>query len=301
MDIRDLRYAVATLETGSFARAAERLYVSRQALSQSVKRLEAEANLRLFSVQGNNRLVPTPEGAAFLDDARRIVDDFDGLLERYGIGVPTGMRPQALTIAMATGTVLSLPEGLLAGFRADNPNVSQQIEETSTNGALGLLDEDCADVAFVGSCPRYLERYEYRLVVATGLWLSVPHENPLSSREALVLSDLEGQTVVTAGRLNHLHRYLVEVCEEAGVHVVIPTTSSNTEMLVKRACELRALFFSFPPSILPPQTTRDAAIVALQTPESSLFGTYLVRSKGKRHSAAANALWNYAGMCGVGA
>ncbi len=294
MDIQDLRYAVATLDAGSFAQAAKRLFVSRQALSKSVKHLEDQLGVRLFGVQGNNRLVPTPEGRELLEEARILVDGFDAFLERHGVAPAACPRPQTLTVAMATGAAISLPDGFLASFRAASPGIAQEIEETNTDGALDLLENGRADVAFVGSHPWYLGRYEYLEVVPTGLWLAVPAGNPLSSKTSLSPADLDGQTVVTAGALNHLHRYLLTACEQAGARPDIPVTASNPGMLVQLAMEYRALFFAFPASIRPADDERKVAVLPLDTPEAKDFGTYLVRKKGVRPSAAARRFWEYA-------
>lgn len=293
MDIRDLRYAVTTLDAGGFAPAAERLFVSRQALSQAVRRLEAQLGMRLFSVQDNNRLVPTPDGAAFLREARAVVDAYDALLERFGVREPAGRRPQTLAVALATGAALSLPDGVLQGFRASRPDVVLEVEETNTEGALTLVDEGRADVALVGSHPLYLGNYERELTVPTGLWIAVPRANPLSGRERLVPADLDGQTFVTAGRLNHLHRFFVDLCERNGVHPVIPVTASNPDMLVQLAGEYRALFFAFPDWVRAADASRDVAVLPFDVPESEQFGTYLVRRPGGRCSGAARAFWDY--------
>ena len=83
MEMRDLKYALAAYDTGSFARAAEALFVSRQALSQAVHRLEEEIDVPLFEVADGNRLVSTPEGAIFLAQARPVTEAFDELARAY--------------------------------------------------------------------------------------------------------------------------------------------------------------------------------------------------------------------------
>lgn len=294
MDVQDLRYAVEALDAGSFARAAKDLLVSRQALSQSVKRLERQLGTELFTVQGNNRLVPTAEGRDLLEDARGVVDAYDAFLRRHGLSLPVRPHRQVLTVAMATGAAISLPDGFLAAFRAASPDVVQEIEETNTEGALDLVGNGRADVALVGSHPAYLDGYEHVCVVPTGLWLAVPSENPLASKERLVLADLDGQTIVTAGTLNHLHRYLAAECERAGIRPNIPLTASNPELLVQLAQECSGLFFAFPPSIRPADNERQVSVLPLDTPEATRFGTYLVRRAGTRPSTAAQRFWDYA-------
>ena len=42
MDIRQIEAFVAVAQTGNFTKAAEKLFISRQALSKSVRKLEEE-------------------------------------------------------------------------------------------------------------------------------------------------------------------------------------------------------------------------------------------------------------------
>lgn len=322
MEIRDLRCALAALDAGSFARAAASSYVSRQALSQTVRRLEDEVGIELFEVAGNNRLKVTPEGAIFLAQARPVVEAFDDFARAY----PSlaSERGAALTLAMATGVALSLPARFFSDFAERAPQLVQEIEETNTESALALLDSARVDVALVGSCPSMLpsSRYERAFLVATGLWLAIPCSNPLARRDHLELADLDGQRLVTAGRLNHLHRYIAHACEQRGVNLEIPASSSNNELLVRLARESDALFFTFPerithpasgsgarpgaardvenpteasePAPAPPDRTPEFAVVELVTAESRAFGTYAVRRRDSRRTPAARQFWAYA-------
>lgn len=293
MDIRELRYAVTALEEGGFAPAAERLYVSRQALSQAVRRLEQEIGFSLFTVRDNNHLHPTAVGAAFLTEARSVVAAFDALAERYGAEGFAASQPRELSVVLGTGVSISLPGNLLPGFRASYPSVHLELDETSNDRVLELVDDGHAEVALLGTCPDFVDRYDYELVIPTGLWLAVPRDNPLSTRERLTLADLDGQTVITTGKHNHLHRYFTQACGEAGVRPVIPISTANADMLVQLALEYRGMFFAFP-EIMPASV--DASMIAvlpLDIPEAPLFGTYLVRKNGARHSAAARSFWEY--------
>ena len=48
MQIREIEYFMAVLETGSLTAAASRLFISQPALSQSIKKLENELGVELF-------------------------------------------------------------------------------------------------------------------------------------------------------------------------------------------------------------------------------------------------------------
>ncbi|MDJ0378371.1 LysR family transcriptional regulator [Cryobacterium sp. PH31-L1] len=69
VDITLLAHFVAAAEASDFARAAQALDVSRDTLSASVKRVEAELGYALFDRTAESTTL-TEIGLAFLDDAR---------------------------------------------------------------------------------------------------------------------------------------------------------------------------------------------------------------------------------------
>ena len=67
-----MRYVVEVAQQRNFSRAAERLHVAQQALSQQIKTVETQIGVTLFT--RNNRGVElTPAGVVFVQEARRVI------------------------------------------------------------------------------------------------------------------------------------------------------------------------------------------------------------------------------------
>ena len=85
MTIQQLRYAVTISELGSLNKAAEVLYVAQPSLSSALRELERELGVTLFSRSGRG-VTPTNDGTEFLRYARQVLQQYDGLLDKYGKG-----------------------------------------------------------------------------------------------------------------------------------------------------------------------------------------------------------------------
>ncbi|MGP4028304.1 LysR family transcriptional regulator [Actinomadura sp. 3N407] len=73
MELRQLEYVLAVAEELHFGRAAARMHVTQQSVSEQVRRLERELGSPLFA-RTSRRVSLTTAGEAFLPEARRVVD-----------------------------------------------------------------------------------------------------------------------------------------------------------------------------------------------------------------------------------
>ena len=123
--LEDMRLFVATLDTGSFTAAAERLGLSKQFISKRLIALEAQLGVRLL-VRTTRHLRATDLGRAYYEQARTILQQVDEL-EQAMTGANRSPRGRLrITAPMSFGTMHLSP--LLPKFLAEFPQVSVELE-----------------------------------------------------------------------------------------------------------------------------------------------------------------------------
>src|SRR5262249_60817881 len=98
MEIRQLEYVVGVVDEGGFTRAATSLHVTQPALSDGIRRLEAELGLELFHRVGR-RAVLSAAGEAFVEPARPVLRDL-GVL-RTAVAAVAGLTAGGVRLAAA--------------------------------------------------------------------------------------------------------------------------------------------------------------------------------------------------------
>lgn len=78
MRVKDLRIVAAICRTGSFSKAAESLGITQPAVSQAVKRVEQELELRIFE-RASSPITLSPEGASAVKAFDKMLEMLDGL------------------------------------------------------------------------------------------------------------------------------------------------------------------------------------------------------------------------------
>jgi DNA-binding transcriptional LysR family regulator len=90
MEFRHLRYFLAVAEAGHLTRAAARLNIKQQPLSQQIKALENHLDMVLFR-RHSKGMALTESGEFFLEEARRILDSI-AVMEQRMARVTKGVR-----------------------------------------------------------------------------------------------------------------------------------------------------------------------------------------------------------------
>jgi DNA-binding transcriptional LysR family regulator len=210
MDLRQLEYFVAVARHGHFGRAAEAAFVSQPALSQQVRRLEAELGIALLR-RTSRGVELTPAGADLLARAEVIlagVAQARGAMDEHA-GVVRGAVGMA-----ATPDALRLPDAL-AGFHRDHPGVRLALRHASASEALALLRRGAVDLAVLSIGPDAADGLDATPLAEEPLRAIAPPDDPLSGA-AVRLEELRGRAFVLAEPGTALRAIVMDACQAAG-------------------------------------------------------------------------------------
>ena len=190
--LRDLRYFAAVAEASSFTRAAETLHVSQPALSKQIRALEGQLGARLLD-RTPGGLTLTPEGAALLPHARRLVDDW----ERVRAEVRRAATVTTLVVGLQTTVGRDLTRRLLAATRERGGTMHVRLVSWF-DASTGLADGS-VDLAFVW-LPVVAPDLEARVLLREPRWVAMPADHRLVGTEVVGLDELADEPFVALPR-----------------------------------------------------------------------------------------------------
>lgn len=216
MELRHLRYAVAIAEEGSFSRAARRLHVAQQALSQQIADLEGELRVRLFDRTARGVRL-TPGGVAFIEAARSTLVQSEGAVARARNAANGDIGRLRVAVARSCRVVEALAIEAVAQFHRCHPNVAIDVAQMPTAMQLTRLRKGTLDVAVGQAAPR-----EGGPLAGELLWeepqsgVLLPADHPVAKKNPLWLRDLADLPLLVAprdGRLPLPERTLVALAD----------------------------------------------------------------------------------------
>lgn len=194
MELRHLRYFVAVADELNFRKAAERLHVTRPALSKQIKDLEEETGVKLLQ-RDTVRVALTDAGSVFLEEARSVLADVERAV-RLAREAQDGKRGQLRIGSVGQIAAGFLPEALKS-FRASFPDVEIVFMEMTPPEQLAALDNGRIHIGFgYGSAADGQDRFGRLLLLRSPYGVSISRDHPFARRKALKPTDLAGRPLL---------------------------------------------------------------------------------------------------------
>ncbi len=282
MELRQLRYLVALAEERHFTRAAAREHIAQPAISQQIRRLEAEVGLTLVD-RSTRHVVITEAGELLVARARRILAQLDAAqAEMEGLrGVQSGHVSVGAMHTMGPVDV-SLA---LAVFHERHPGVELTVREQSSEELAEMLRVDELDLAFLSVTER-IESHGLGLqqLVSEELVAILPRDHQLSARRQVRMAELAGDEFIAYRKGARLRELLTSAGRQAGYEPRVQLESNESQRI--RRLVARGLGVA----ILPRSDTQgpgpETAVAALIDPSLTRDITLAWRH-GRKHPPAA--------------
>ena len=215
MDIRQLHYFLVLCEEMNYTRAAQRLFLSRQALRQSITALEAELCGPLF-VSAHHKLSLTDRGLSLQRHAAPVVEQFQQMQAALHAEIQSA---EPVRIGISVSLVPDYLPGLetqLDKFRQQYPHIEMRFRLMDNDAVADSVEQGELDAGLVmdlGCAAKVLARTTLR---ADPACLLVPRGHPFWEKESIPLADLRGQHILLPSLRQDLFAPLWDTCARAG-------------------------------------------------------------------------------------
>ncbi len=228
MELRQLRYFVRIIETGSMGSAAQDLEIGVSALSQQMSRLENELAIRLLQ-RTSRGVTPTNAGLAFYSQAQLALRHADDAIlaareARLSGHVSVGMAP-------STASILGIP--FIHAMQENYADVRLHVVESLSGNLERMINTRQIDLAVVFQKDKIL-RWSARPILEEQLFLIGSHallaalpDNPITPEQ------LAGIPLIMPSQGHGLRGRLDAVCQEHALNVEIVAEIDGLALLMR--------------------------------------------------------------------
>ncbi|MFP5114581.1 LysR family transcriptional regulator [Bacillaceae bacterium C204] len=209
MELLQLQYFQTVARLEHMTKAAEELQIAQPSLSKTIARLEEDLGVPLFD-RKNRQLRLNDYGKLFLDRVNRIFLELNEGKREIEERAHQGQTQ--ITLAVSIPRVL--PE-LLSSFLKYFPDVKFQQVLASTSLMKSQLEK--AEIDFcISSVPIEGTEIIWEPLMTEEIYLIVPPEHELSSKENIYLSEVKNEPFISMNTGFGFRNLTDEFCREAG-------------------------------------------------------------------------------------
>lgn len=240
MNILHMKYAVEVAKLGSLNKAAETLLIAQPNISRSIKELEADLGITIFTRSAKG-MVLTPDGEEFINYAQSIlrqIDDVENLYKK------TSPKKQKFSISVPRACYIS------AAFADFSKCISEDAaeifyKETNTKDTIdNVLNSD-----YKLGIIRYAKNYDnffksmleekslsYEMVAEFSYVLLMSRENPLAEKENITYADLSSYIEIA-----HADPYVPSLALTKGAKEELHNNTDRRILVFERASQFELL------------------------------------------------------------
>ena len=225
MELYQLEYFLEAAEQRNFTRAASRLHLAQAALSEQMRKLEAELGTPLFH-RGGRETNLTAAGEVLREHAERLIAQ--AAEARRAVTDLVRLSGGRLVVAAIPSVSACVLPSVVAGFRAHHPLVEMALHEGTSEQVAHWVDSGRADVGIV-QLPAAGGAFEETPLFTEAFTLLVPREHSLGRCEKVALVQLAREGfIVYKGRARDA---ALRACRDAGFEPRLVCESGELETI----------------------------------------------------------------------
>jgi len=192
MELYQLEYFLAAARHRSFTRAAARLNLAQAALSEQIRKLEAELGARLFN-RGRRETTLTPAGETLRTHAEALLAQ--ALAARRAVGDQVAMKGGRLAVGAIPSVSACLLPAAVAAFRRLHPRVELALHEGTSEGVAQAVEAGRIELGVV-QLPAPGDAFQVTPLLDESFVLLVPRRHGLARRRLPKLASLAPESFV---------------------------------------------------------------------------------------------------------
>lgn len=271
MEIHQLQYFVAVVETGGFGKAAERCNVAQPSLSQQIIKLEQELGYPLFDRLGRS-VALTEAGHILLPRARRILAEVQEVERGLLKDIEAGHGHLAVGVIPTIAPFL-LPQ-VIERFSRQFPGAELSVQEDFTEQLIQSLVAGRLDVAIM-SLPIHHKQIAVEVLFTEPLLVASPRNHELISRSEITTRELSNFPFIAINEIHCLGEQIQSFCIQQSIDINIICQTS--QLVTVQNCVALGLGISLVPQMLAARDQSEAIayrMVSGTIPERKVIAAY---------------------------
>lgn len=227
MDINLLHEFVVLAQSETFLKAADLLFISQPTLSRHIKSMEAELGVCLFERTTRSSKL-TKYGHMLLPYAQQTVE----LYNKFSAELAEEKKEQQSSLRIGSIAAMDVYgiTTIITRFKETHPHVKANIVPRHNISFLDMLHNRNCDLVFAREPVGGADENVVHLPLTTDRLVAVVSaSHPFAGREALHISELRGQDIITLPESTSVCQIFCTACEREGFLPNLVLTHHSTE------------------------------------------------------------------------
>ncbi len=256
MELYQLEYFMEAARQRNFTRAAAQLHLAQAALSEQMRKLEAELGTPLFN-RGRRETVLTVAGETLRQHAEGLLERADAA--KRAVQDVMGLRSGRLAIGTIPSVSACLLPGVIAAFRKLHPLIELALFEGTSEAVAQSVESGRVEFGIV-QLPTTSGSFDEQMLFTEPFVALVAKANPAAKQKTINLAKLADQPfILYKGRARDT---ALAACRKAGFEPRIACESSELETI--RALVAVGLGIAILPELASRQPTENCIALRLQ-------------------------------------